>query len=127
MLGACGSDKPAATASPSTVAQGSADTSASSGADATQPAAPVGNVDCAALQTNLADILVNWQLVIGMTNTPSAEWAQIPLGTIAKFGDQLAAVNAASAATPMRPRRSPTCRVQRHRHPWTRRRFGRTG
>ena len=92
-LGACGSDKPAVIANPSTVAQGSSDTSAA--ADASQPIAPAGSVDCATLKTNLADILVNWQVVIGLTNTPSAEWAQIPLGTIAKFGDQVAAVNAA--------------------------------
>ena len=67
------------------------------GAAATQsPAAAAGgDVDCAALQTNLADVTVNWQVVIGLTNSPSSEWGQIPLGSITKFGDQLAAVNSA--------------------------------
>ena len=73
-----------------TIAQAPSDTA---GGDVTQPPAGGGNVDCAALQTNLADIVVNWQVVIGMTNSPSSEWAQIPLGSVAKFGDQLAAVN----------------------------------
>ena len=90
VLVACGSDKPAAKVSSSTVAQASAD---SSGAAATQPpAAGGGDVDCAALNASLADILVNWQVVIGLSNSPSTEWASIPLGTIAKFGDQLAVV-----------------------------------
>jgi hypothetical protein len=38
---------------------------------------------------------INWQVVIGLTNSPSAEWADIPLGSIAKFGDQLAVITAA--------------------------------
>ena len=92
-LGACSDDKPAATATSPSTGQASSD---SVGAVATQPPAAVaGDVDCAALQTNLADITINWQVVIGMTNSPSSEWSQIPLGSIAKFGDQLAAVNAA--------------------------------
>ena len=48
-----------------------------------------------ALKTNLADIAINWQVVIGMTNSPTSEWSQIPLGSVAKFGDQLAALTAA--------------------------------
>ena len=92
VLVACGSDKPAATLSSSTVAQAPAD---SSGGDATQPPSAGGDVDCAALKLNLADMLVNWQVVIGLSNSPSTEWASIPLGSIAKFGDQLAVINAA--------------------------------
>jgi hypothetical protein len=95
VLAACGSDKPAATATASTVAQASSDTSGSSGADATQPPSAGGNVDCTALQSNLADIVINWQVVIGLTNSPSSEWASVPIGSIVKFGDQLAAVTAA--------------------------------
>jgi hypothetical protein len=101
VLGACGSDKPAATASGSTGAQASSVTSAAtpataaSGADTTQPAATGGNVDCAALKTNLADMTINWQVVIGLSNTPTSEWAQTPIGSITKFGDQLTAITAA--------------------------------
>ena len=91
MLGACGSDKPAATGDSSTIAPASAN---SSGGDTTQPPQVGGNVDCAALKTNLADILVNWQLVIGLSNSPASEWPQIPLGSLPNFGDQLAAVKA---------------------------------
>ncbi len=94
MLGACGSDKPAATVGGSSVAPSTLGDVASSGADATQPAPASGNADCAALKTNLADILVNWQLVIGLSNSPTSEWTTIPLGSLPKFGDQLAAVNA---------------------------------
>ena len=92
VLGACGSDKPAATVGSSTIAPASAN---SSGGDTTQTPQAGGNVDCAALKTNLADILVNWQLVIGLSNSPTSEWTQIPLGSLPKFGDQLAAVKAA--------------------------------
>jgi hypothetical protein len=91
-LGACSSDKPAAIPSRSTLAQAPGETS---GGAATQPPSGGGNVDCAALNTNLADILINWQVVIGLSNSPTSEWAQIPLGSVSKFGDQLAAVSAA--------------------------------
>ncbi|MGZ4674839.1 MAG: hypothetical protein ACXV5U_04715 [Ilumatobacteraceae bacterium] len=91
-MGACTSSKPAATASTSTIAQSSSNTSAATG---TQPQSSPGNVDCTALKTALADILVNWQLVIGFVNSPSSDWAQVPLGSVSKFGDQLATVKAA--------------------------------
>jgi hypothetical protein len=89
VLGACGSDKPAATLVNTSVAP---PTLGDSGGDATQPAQGAGNLNCAILKTNLADILVNWQLVIGLTNAPASEWTNIPLGSLPKFGDQLAAV-----------------------------------
>lgn len=94
VLGACSDDKPAATPIAPSATQPA---SGSAGAAATQPpAAPAGgDVDCTALRTNLADVTVNWQVVIGLSNSPSSEWAQIPLGSITKFGDQLAAVNTA--------------------------------
>ena len=92
VLVACGSDKPAATVSRSTVAQAPAN---SSGGDATQPPSVGGDVDCAGLKVNLADMLVNWQVVIGLSNSPSSDWAQIPVGSVGKFGDQLAAITAA--------------------------------
>jgi|GEM_PF-2991107 len=98
VLGACGSDKPAArigntSVAPPTLGYAGGD-GASSGGDATQPAQAGGNADCTALKTNLADILVNWQLVIGLSNSPTSEWTNIPLGSLPKFGDQLAVVNA---------------------------------
>ena len=97
VLGACGSDKPAATVGGSGLAPttlGSGGDASPSGADATQPAQAGGNADCDALKTPLADILVNWQLVIGLSNSPTSEWANIPLGSLPKFGDQLAAAKA---------------------------------
>jgi hypothetical protein len=98
VLGACSSDKPAAKkASSANTAQESSDSSGSdtAGEDATQPPAAGGDVDCAALQLNLADILVNWQVVLGLSNSEPSEWAKIPLGSLPKFGDQLIAVTAA--------------------------------
>ena len=91
-LVACGSDKPAASGGNATVAQASSDTS---GVAATQPPAAGGDVDCAALKDAMASMLVNWQVVIGLSNTPASEWAQVPIGTIPKFGDQLATITAA--------------------------------
>jgi hypothetical protein len=96
VVAACGSDgEPAAVAGgDSTVAQPLPDSS-SAGAEATQPASAGGDVDCAALKDNLSNMAINWQVVIGLRNSPSTEWAQIPLGSIAKFGDQLAVITAA--------------------------------
>jgi hypothetical protein len=99
VLGACDSDKPAATGANSsvtapTLADSGGDAS-TSGAAATQPAQAGGNADCAAMKTNMADILVNWQLVIGLSSSPTSEWTNIPLGSLSKFGDQLAAVQSA--------------------------------
>jgi hypothetical protein len=93
-LGACGSDdNPAASGSDATVPSAPADSSAAdAGADATQPPSGGGDVDCTALKDSLANMTVNWQLVIGLTNSPSTEWAQIPLGSLPKFGDQLAVI-----------------------------------
>ena len=104
VLGACSDDKPAKTATTSSASADSAkgstsastDASSSAGSDAADTAAPTGgDTDCAAVKDSLASIIVNWQVVIGLTNSPSTEWAAIPLGTIAKFGDQLAVVTAA--------------------------------
>lgn len=92
VLGACSSSKPSATISTSTIAVSSSNTVGGSG---TQPPAAAGKVDCTALQTALADILINWQLVIGFANSPTSEWAKVPLGSIPKFGDQLATVKVA--------------------------------
>jgi hypothetical protein len=89
VVGACGSDKPAASGTAATVA------GAPSGTSGSPATLPGGDVDCTALQTDLADMTVNWQVVIGLSKTPAAEWSQIPLGTIPKFGDQLASITAA--------------------------------
>ena len=98
LLVACGSDaSPAAVTGGgggSTIAQASSDTSGA-GAAATQPASAGGDVDCTALKDNLANMTINWQVVIGLANSPTTEWAQIPLGSIPKFGDQLAVITAA--------------------------------
>jgi hypothetical protein len=95
-LGACGSgggsDTPAAAAgSESTAAGAPVDTT---GAAAAQPATG-GSIDCAAVKAALAKIIINWQVTIGLPNTPSAQWATLPQGTITEFGDQLATVTSA--------------------------------
>jgi hypothetical protein len=46
------------------------------------------------LKDALANLSINWQVVIGLTNSPSAEWAQIPIGSVDQFGDELAVVTA---------------------------------
>lgn len=95
VLGACGSDKPAAQlGGPIVTAAPSGADATSAGGDTTQPAQGGGNLDCAAMNTALADIFVNWQLVIGLSNSPASEWPTIPLGSLPKFGDQLATVKA---------------------------------
>ena len=91
VLGACGSDKPAAQLGGPNVTAADA---TSAGGETTQPSQGGGAVDCAAMKTALPDILVNWQLVIGLSNSPTSEWATIPLGSLPKFGDQLAVVKA---------------------------------
>jgi hypothetical protein len=94
-LGACGSDKPAAQLGGASVtAAPSGADATSSGGETTQPSQGGGTADCAAMKTALPDILVNWQLVIGLSNSPTSEWTNIPLGSLPKFGDQLAAVKA---------------------------------
>lgn len=86
LLAACGSDKPAASGGQSTNAPASPATVAS--VAATQPA-PSSKVDCEALRLTLADINVNWQVVIGLANAPTTEWTNLPIGTMPKFADQL--------------------------------------
>ena len=92
LLVACGSDKPASVAH-STNADATS-TTAGSASNATQPAAS-GKADCGTLNTTLADINVNWQVVIGLANSPTTEWTSIPIGSLPKFADQLAAAKLA--------------------------------
>lgn len=40
-------------------------------------------------------MLVNWQVVIGLSNSDVASWATTPIGTLAQFGDQLKLLTAA--------------------------------
>jgi hypothetical protein len=95
-LGACGSDdKPNAIGSLSTIPQAPSD---SSDSDATQPVVPGGDTDCTALTTALADLSVSWQVVIGLVNSPSSEWATIPIGHVKDFGNQLSVVSSALAS-----------------------------
>ena len=97
LLGACGSKSNSAddSNSDSSAAAAPSDTSGA-GADATQPATGGGGtVDCAAVKEALAKIIINWQVTIGLSNTPVTDWATIPLGSITTFGDQLATVTTA--------------------------------
>ncbi|HEY7627034.1 MAG TPA: hypothetical protein VH761_08195 [Ilumatobacteraceae bacterium] len=91
VLGACSDDKPSSSAGNATVAQ---QPSSSSASEATSAVQVPGDVDCAALKDALANLSINWQVVIGLTNSPSAEWAQIPIGSVDQFGDELAVVTA---------------------------------
>lgn len=91
MLGACGGDKSAASAN----VPASQASSASAAASPTQPAGGGGGaVDCATLKTALASMLVNWQVVIGLSNVAASGWATTPIGSLPKFGDQLATIKA---------------------------------
>lgn len=91
LFGACGSDDtPAAS---DTVA--GATTAGPTATDATSGSAGVGtNVDCAALNTSLTNLTVNWQVVIGLVTIPTSGWTSVPLGTLETFGDDIAAVQA---------------------------------
>jgi hypothetical protein len=94
-LGACGSDKPTSQlGGPAVTALPSGADATSSGGETTQPSQGGGTADCAAMKAALPDILVNWQLVIGLSNSPTTDWPTIPLGSLPKFGDQLAVVKA---------------------------------
>jgi hypothetical protein len=95
-LVACGSSsssKPAASGTPTTIAAGSG--GASGGAATTQPATAGGKADCTGLKEALANMLVNWQVEIGLSNADVKEWATTPIGTLSKFGDQLKVISAA--------------------------------
>jgi hypothetical protein len=97
-LGACGSggggdDTPAAAAGSDATAAGAPIDTA--GAAAAQQPATGGSIDCAAVKAALAKIIINWQVVIGLPNTATTQWATLPQGTLSEFGDQLATVTAA--------------------------------
>ena len=90
---ACGSDDtPAATTPNGTTAAGAATTAADSTASGSTGVGT--NVDCAALNTSLANLTVNWQVVIGLVTIPTSGWASVPLGHLDQFGDDIAAVQA---------------------------------
>ncbi len=60
-----------------------------------QPSVAGGDIDCAALKDDMANMAINWQVVIGVSRTPTSEWSQIPIGSLGKFGSQLDAVASA--------------------------------
>jgi len=111
VLAGCGSDKPAASdatqagIAPAATTAAGATQAAGTTPSATQPATGGGggNVDCTALKVDITDMTINWQVVLGLVNSPTSEWAAIPIGTLPKFGDQLAELTASlsgdSAAT----------------------------
>ena len=95
LFAACGSDDtPAATAT--TVAGADSATTAAATGDSTATGSTgVGtNVDCAALNKSLADLTVNWQVVIGLVTIPTSGWSSVPLGNLDQFGADIAAVQA---------------------------------
>lgn len=97
-LGACGSDDSSSDVSSSDVQSTSADDrveSTSEAADEAQPDEPSSDADCAAVGDALTRIFINWQVVIGLVNSPASEWASIPIGTVADLGAQLDVVRPA--------------------------------
>ena len=89
LFAACGSDDtPAATSAAAT-----ADSTATG---ATEGSTAVGtNVDCTALNATMANLTVNWQVVIGLVNIPTSGWATVPLGHLDDFGAEITAAQAA--------------------------------
>lgn len=54
--------------------------------------------DCAAMTTAFGDIIVNWQLIVGFSLKPDVkEWANISVGSVPKFGEQVALLKASLA------------------------------
>lgn len=95
LIAACSDDDSAnIPAIDSTSRSGETDTSA--GSAAAQSAGVT--VDCATLKDNMAKIFVNWQLVIGLANSETSEWGQIPIGSLNEFGAQLDAVRSAMSS-----------------------------
>ena len=104
LLGACGDDNtPAAPATNATSAGAPSAPTTTAGAptgstatDATETTTAGGtNANCAALKDTLANLTVNWQVIIGLVNIGTSEWATLPLGHLEDFGTQLAAASAA--------------------------------
>lgn len=95
VLGSCSSDSSSSTAPTparaSTDSEASADTTGSAPAGAASDASAT---DCAALADALGRINVNWQIVIGLVDSPTTEWATLPIGTLSEFGTQLSTVSA---------------------------------
>lgn len=96
VLASCGDDKPAASSSSAAAGGTTAGPTSSAGAaDSGPPATNNENVDCAALKDAAANMTVNWQVIIGLVNAPTTDWADIPLGHIETFPDELATLSAA--------------------------------
>jgi len=91
LLLGCSSDNKSSSANTDSSAVRSDDQSSSStpATDGTPLSSASGDADCAALKDDLANLIVNWQLVLGLANSPTSAWGQIPLGTLDKFGLQL--------------------------------------
>ena len=87
-IGASASTAPGAASSKSVVPENSSEV-----ADAdSQPPVAGGDGDCAALNENIGKMAINWQVVIGLSRTPTSEWSQIPIGSLGEFGGQLDAL-----------------------------------
>ncbi len=101
LLGSCSSESsssPAPTSVPSvasSASSGSANDSTAAADGSVVGDGSAGSSDCAALGDALARILVNWQVVLGLANSPATEWATLPIGTLPEFGAQLATVSGA--------------------------------
>lgn len=95
-VGACSSDDSSSDIKSTSVDVGVGSTNAA--ADNAEPAAPSGAGDCAAVADALGKIFVNWQVVIGLVNSPASEWASVSVGTLPDLGAQLGIVGAAVSA-----------------------------
>jgi len=94
-LVACGDDAPAA-GSATTAASASAATDAPTGDTATTGSGSgSGELNCDELKSALAGLTTNWQTIISLVNLKTSDWADVPLGNITEFGNQLETVSAA--------------------------------
>ena len=92
-LAACGSnggkDASSIEAATATVAAaaGSSDASIT---ETTSAEGTAARVDCVAVKSAEASMIVDWQLVVGFSRSPDvATWSKVPIGDLPKFASQL--------------------------------------
>jgi hypothetical protein len=96
LLGACGSDS-SSSPTPTTAPTGSQSTGGSTDSTGATGTTPTGAADCAALKDAITGMTINWQIVLGLSNSDTSEWATLPLGSLPQFGTQISTLSAALA------------------------------
>ncbi len=96
LLGACGSDSSSSPAPTSGAGNGTgSETTAGSSNTNSPDTTPTGEADCAALKDAITGLTINWQIVLGLSNSETSEWATLPIGTLPDLGNQIATLSAA--------------------------------